>query len=111
QLGDAVALYVDGGELAAQPSTIVDCSRGGADVLRGGAVSDAAVTAVSSGQVGWGQRPPEEPASEEPAPEEPASEEPAPEGPRSRAAPAEDPAPAPAPAEDPAPARPDTGES
>lgn len=60
QLGESVALYVDGGARAAPASTIVDVTRGGAEVLREGAIPAAAVEQVATGKVGWGQRPQEE---------------------------------------------------
>ncbi len=62
QLGWSVPLYVDGGLVAAGLSTVVDCSRGGAAVLREGAVGAADVGAVADGDVGWGQRPDAVPA-------------------------------------------------
>lgn len=81
QLGDAVALYVDGGFREAVPSTIVDCRRGSAAVLREGVVSADHVQQVATGAVQWGSRPSEnsdEPSPEEPSPEEPSREEPSP---------------------------------
>ncbi len=83
QLGDAVELYVDGGFREAVPSTIVDCRRGSAVVLREGVVSADHVRQVATGVVQWGSRPPEE--TEEPAPTEPAPTEPAPTEPASGA--------------------------
>jgi L-threonylcarbamoyladenylate synthase len=53
-LGDAVGLYLDGGVREGQRSTVVDVSRGGAEVLRIGAVSADEVVAVATGAVGWG---------------------------------------------------------
>jgi L-threonylcarbamoyladenylate synthase len=47
--GDAVALYVDAGPRTPAPSTVVDASRGGAEVRRLGAVSADAVFAAASG--------------------------------------------------------------
>ena len=64
QLGDAVDLYVDDGPRQAPTSTIVDCSRGGAFVLREGAVPTAHVQQVVAGDLGWGQRPAERDAAE-----------------------------------------------
>ncbi|MBA2318215.1 MAG: threonylcarbamoyl-AMP synthase [Euzebyales bacterium] len=73
-LGDRVALYVDGGRCDGGPSTIVDVSRGGAEVLRRGAVTADAVFEAASGATEWGAPTPgPEPGPEE-APEE-ASEE------------------------------------
>jgi L-threonylcarbamoyladenylate synthase len=62
-LGEAVDLYIDGGQRAGRASTVVDVSRGGAEVRRVGAVSADDVWAVSSGTVEPGRRPGEEPAS------------------------------------------------
>ena len=56
-LGDAVDLYVDGGERAREPSTVVDVTRGGVEVLRSGAVSEGDVAEVVSGALDWGVRP------------------------------------------------------
>lgn len=47
-LGDAVALYVDGGPRPLRPSTVVDVSRGGAEVRRLGAVSADEVFAAAN---------------------------------------------------------------
>lgn len=57
QLGDAVEVYVDGGARPYPTSTIVDCSRGGAEVLREGSVRSDDVRRVAEGDVGWGYRP------------------------------------------------------
>lgn len=57
QMGDAIALYVDGGSGASVLTTIVDCTRGGAEVLREGIVSSDDVQRVADGEVGWGQQP------------------------------------------------------
>ncbi|MDQ3030147.1 MAG: hypothetical protein M3R09_09025, partial [Actinomycetota bacterium] len=51
------ALYVDGGLREAVPSTIVDCRRGSAVVLREGVVSTDHVNQVATGEVQWGSRP------------------------------------------------------
>jgi L-threonylcarbamoyladenylate synthase len=59
QLGESIALYIDGGHRDGQPSTVVDVTRGGADVLREGAVLTDHVAAVATGAVGWGERPEE----------------------------------------------------
>lgn len=57
QLGDEVALYVDGGERAGVWSTVVDVTSEDAVVVREGAISDADIQAVATGAVGWGERP------------------------------------------------------
>jgi L-threonylcarbamoyladenylate synthase len=54
-LGDAVAVYVDGGPRPGGRSTIVDVSRGGAEVLRVGAVSADEVFAAATGALDWGR--------------------------------------------------------
>ncbi len=59
QLGDQVALYVDGGRRDGRVSTVVDVTRGTAEVLRSGAIPDSHIEQVATGQVGWGQRPAE----------------------------------------------------
>lgn len=56
-LGDAVALYVDGGPRAAPVSTIVDLTGRHADVLREGAIPAGDVELVAAGRVGWGMTP------------------------------------------------------
>lgn len=56
-LGDAVALYVDGGVCDQPWSTIVDLTRDHATVLREGAVSGDDVELVAAGRVGWGEVP------------------------------------------------------
>jgi tRNA threonylcarbamoyl adenosine modification protein (Sua5/YciO/YrdC/YwlC family) len=56
-LGDAVALYVDGGVCDRRWSTIVDLTREHATVLREGAVSGDDVELVAAGRVGWGEVP------------------------------------------------------
>jgi L-threonylcarbamoyladenylate synthase len=53
-LGDHVDLYIDGGERPGMRSTIVDVSRGGAEVLRVGAVSADDVFAAATGAFDWG---------------------------------------------------------
>ena len=53
-LGDRVALYIDGGPRPGGRSTIVDVSRGGAEVLRAGAVSSDEVFAAATGAIDWG---------------------------------------------------------
>ncbi len=57
QLGDAVALYVEGGPRPGPPSTVVDCTRGGAEVLREGAIPTEDVRLVADGLLAWGARP------------------------------------------------------
>jgi L-threonylcarbamoyladenylate synthase len=57
ELGDYVDLYLDGGPRTGRPSTIVDVSSGGAEVLRVGAISADDVFQVARGQVGWGEVP------------------------------------------------------
>jgi L-threonylcarbamoyladenylate synthase len=59
QLGDQVAIYVDGGRRDGQVSTVVDVTRGTAEVLRSGAIPDRHIEQVATGQVRWGQRPSE----------------------------------------------------
>lgn len=56
-LGDGVDLYVDGGPVDAEASTVVDCTRGGAHVLRKGVVPAEAVAMVADGQLEWGAVP------------------------------------------------------
>jgi L-threonylcarbamoyladenylate synthase len=53
-LGERIPLYLDGGVRDGAPSTVVDVSRGGAEVLRIGAISADEVAAVATGAVGWG---------------------------------------------------------
>ena len=57
QLGDGVALYVDGGECIGAVSTIVDVTDTQPRVLREGAVPTEHVRQVCSGELAWGQRP------------------------------------------------------
>jgi tRNA threonylcarbamoyl adenosine modification protein (Sua5/YciO/YrdC/YwlC family) len=70
-LGDAVALYVDGGPRTATPSTVVDVSRGGAEVRRAGAVSADRVFTVANGL----DEPSPEPSAPEPSAPEPSAPE------------------------------------
>ena len=73
-MGDAVDLYIDGGVLQPGVSTIVDCTRPTAEVLREGRVPATAVLGVATGGVDWGQvpEPPELPGLPElPEPAEP----------------------------------------
>lgn len=52
---DTVGAYLDAGMLDGARSTVVDCSRGGAEVLRRGALSADDVTDVATGTTGWGR--------------------------------------------------------
>lgn len=70
-LGDAVALYVDGGRRDGQVSTIVDVTTDDPVVLREGAVPSDHVLRVGRGELSWGERP----AAPEPAAPEPANPE------------------------------------
>jgi len=60
QLGDVVALYVDGGPCDGEVSTVVDATRDRCSVLRSGAIPDRHIQLVATGQVGWGQKPEDE---------------------------------------------------
>ncbi len=72
QLGDAVAVYLDGGPASGGvPSTIVDATGERLRVVRLGALSLEDLRAVAD------VAGPDEPASDEPASDEPASDEPA----------------------------------
>lgn len=64
QLGEVVALYVDGGRRSTTTSTVVDCSGGAAHVLRVGAVPAEHVRQVAGGELPWGERPPAPPDPE-----------------------------------------------
>lgn len=55
--GDEVGCYLDDGQLDGSRSTVVDCSRGGAEVVRRGAVSADDVYDVATAVVGWGGTP------------------------------------------------------
>jgi len=57
QLGDLVALYIDGGRCDGDISTIVDATHDRCSVLRSGAIPDRHIQLVATGQVGWGQLP------------------------------------------------------
>ncbi len=57
QLGDEVALDVDGGQRSGPWSTVVDVTGEEAVVVREGAIARADVEAVATGVVGWGERP------------------------------------------------------
>lgn len=74
QLGELVALYVDGGLRDQQPSTIVDVSRGNAEILRSGAIPARHIRQVALGEVGWGQRPADDEPDGTDEPEDPPSE-------------------------------------
>ena len=56
-LGDAVHLYIDDGERTGPASTVVDVTRGEAQVLRPGAVPAEHIRLVAAGGLGWGQLP------------------------------------------------------
>jgi L-threonylcarbamoyladenylate synthase len=74
-LADGVDLYVDGGERPGTRSTIVDVSRGGAEVLRVGTVSADDVFAASTGALDWGNPTGEDDAARQvPATSEPEAE-------------------------------------
>lgn len=72
QLGVMVQVYVDGGERDGHVSTVVDCTRGAAEVRREGAIGSDDIIQVASGALPWGQRPsdelPAEPAAATEAP-------------------------------------------
>jgi ribose 5-phosphate isomerase B len=70
QLVADVALYVDGGPCTGPPSTVVDVTRGGAHVLRPGAIATEDIRLVVTGAVGWGRRPENAPTDEHPMPAE-----------------------------------------
>jgi L-threonylcarbamoyladenylate synthase len=55
ELGDAIALYLDDGARSGGASTVVDVSRGGAEVRRVGTISANAVVEAATGAVGWGR--------------------------------------------------------
>ena len=61
QLGPKVDLYLDGGERHGLRSTIVDVSRGGAEIRRPGAVSADEIVQVATGTVDWGRPTGQEP--------------------------------------------------
>jgi tRNA threonylcarbamoyl adenosine modification protein (Sua5/YciO/YrdC/YwlC family) len=58
QLGDTVALYLDGGPRPVQVTTVVDVSRGRVEVLREGAIPAAHIHTVAAGELEPGKRPP-----------------------------------------------------
>lgn len=57
QLGEGVAVVIDGGPREAALSTLVDVSGERIEVLREGAISEEDITDVATGAVGWGMRP------------------------------------------------------
>lgn len=65
QLGDDVAVYVDGGPRSGTPSTVVDVTRDVTHVLRAGAIGADHVLQVAGGTVGWGRRPEDEDEDDE----------------------------------------------
>ena len=69
-LGDDVDLYCDDGPRDGEASTIVDVSRGGAEVLREGAVPPHHVAQVAAGEVAPGQRPVDAPPDAAPSDDE-----------------------------------------
>jgi L-threonylcarbamoyladenylate synthase len=69
QLGDTIDLYIDGGPSKGVVTTVVDCTRADAQVLREGSIAAADILAVAAGDVNWGDRPAHpapEPAAAEP---------------------------------------------
>lgn len=65
EFGDAVQAYLDAGQLDGARSTVVDCSRGGAEVRRRGAISADEIIDAAAGAETWdpvgGAGPPREP--------------------------------------------------
>ena len=57
QLGDNVDLYVAGPASKGGVTTVVDCTRADAHVLREGAIPAADILSVAAGEVNWGSRP------------------------------------------------------
>lgn len=57
QLGEGVAVVIDGGPCESPLSTLVDVSGERIEVLRQGAISEEDITDVATGAVGWGMRP------------------------------------------------------
>ena len=72
-LGTLVQLYVDGGTREGKVSSVVDVSRGRAEVRRVGAITRDHLLQVANGVVAWGRAPriAPTPAAEEPAAAEP----------------------------------------
>lgn len=71
QLGENVDLYVAGPPSQGAVTTVVDCTRAEAQVLREGAIPSADILSVAAGEVSWGARPDAQPGAEpEAAPEE-----------------------------------------
>lgn len=74
--GDAVQAYVDAGSLGGDRSTVVDCSRGGAEVRRRGAISADEIIDAAAGADGWSQAvPATKPDGEPQADSEPAGDD------------------------------------
>lgn len=65
QLGVLVPVYVDGGEVDGGVSTIVDATGPSVVVHREGRIPLEHIHLVASGELGWGERPPAQPASPE----------------------------------------------
>lgn len=57
QLGEGIAVVIDGGPCESALSTVVDVSGERIEVLREGAISEEDITDVATGAVGWGMRP------------------------------------------------------
>lgn len=74
QLGEQVALYLDGGALARDVSTVVEVIGDVPRVLRAGAVSTEHVAAVAAGKTGWGQQAGDVPSDDGAADAEPDAE-------------------------------------
>jgi L-threonylcarbamoyladenylate synthase len=66
QLGDTIDLYVDGGPSTGVVTTVVDCTRADAHVLREGSIAADDILAVAAGDVNWGDRPAPEHDSSQP---------------------------------------------
>lgn len=78
QLGAKVDLYLDGGVRDGLRSTVVDVSRGGAEIRRPGAISADDIVEVATGAVGWGRptgEQPSEPPAHQPIPDDPVAHE------------------------------------
>lgn len=71
-LGDAVALYLDGGALPGRRSTVVDCTQDGAQVRRRGAVRADAIHETLEGEAAEGAAAEGEAAGDGAAPDGPA---------------------------------------
>jgi len=93
QLGDAVAVYVDGGPRTdTTPSTIVDLTRARPMILRSGPLDDEEVLAVARGDIPAHEVAPYDPPGHEPAPT-PMEDEPSPAPTEDRSSPSPRPAP------------------